>query len=210
MSISPLFAPFLKVALFQGLKPEQITKIAQNAERIAFRGGDQILTAGEEGDAAFLIVSGQVRRLYPNERDPNESQPHGAKHNGAKPSGADNDSAEHSGADRQSAGQTAQSIETPTGTLLGELSMLIDGHFHSATYTADGPVHAFKLTRTAIHTQMEADPALADHFVQIIAGRLQGVANELRQIDQKLAPKPPPLPARLTSSHAKLNAAQLA
>ncbi len=184
MSITPLFTPFLKVALFQGLKPGQITKIAQNADRITFRDGDKILVAEREGDAAFLIVSGQVQRLDPSKQNLDNNEPN---------------ETDHQTADRQS-----QIITTPTGTLLGELSMLIDGHFHSATYIAKGTVRAFKLTRTAIHAQMESDPDLADHFVQIIARRLHAVADELRQIDQTLAPKPPALPAQLISGQAKL------
>ena len=60
MSTSSLVAPFLRVALFDGLKPLQVTEIARNAERMIFRNGDIITRAGEEGYAAYLIVSGKL------------------------------------------------------------------------------------------------------------------------------------------------------
>jgi len=170
MSNIALFAPFKRAALFQGLQPLQITELAQNSERIAFRDGDEILTAGQEGDAAFLIVSGIVRRQDPFDDD-------------SKPT----------------------DIDTAAGIILGEMSMLIDGHEHAATFTAKGTVRAFKLTRSTVHAQMEADPDLADHFVQIIAGRLRDVALELRRIDQTLAPKSPTLATRLSPGPSRVD-----
>jgi len=170
MSNIALFAPFKRAALFQGLQPLQINKLAQNGERIAFRDGDEILTAGQESDAAFLIVCGIVRRHDPFDNAPQPTD-----------------------------------IEVQAGTILGEMSMLIDGHEHVATFTAKGTVRAFKLTRSAVHAQMEADPDVADHFVQIIAGRLRDVADELRRIDQTLAPKPPALATGLVPGYARLD-----
>lgn len=58
MAVDALVAPLLRVDLFQGLKPLQLTEIARHAERIMFRAGDKITQAGAAGDAAFLIVGG--------------------------------------------------------------------------------------------------------------------------------------------------------
>ena len=58
MAVDALVAPLLRIELFQGLKPLQITEIARNAERIVFRAGDTITEAGADADAAFLIVGG--------------------------------------------------------------------------------------------------------------------------------------------------------
>ena len=63
MAIDQLVAPLLRVELFMGLKPLQITEIARLSERIVFRPGDTITTAGQEADAAFLIVSGAAEWL---------------------------------------------------------------------------------------------------------------------------------------------------
>jgi CRP-like cAMP-binding protein len=58
MAVDALVAPLLRVDLFQGLKPLQLTEIARHAERIMFRPGDKITEAGTAADAAFLIVGG--------------------------------------------------------------------------------------------------------------------------------------------------------
>ncbi len=58
MAIDPLVAPLLRVELFQGLKPLQITEIARTAERMVFREGDKITVAGTPGDAAYVVVAG--------------------------------------------------------------------------------------------------------------------------------------------------------
>jgi signal-transduction protein with cAMP-binding, CBS, and nucleotidyltransferase domain len=63
MSTDRLVAPLLRVPLFAGLKPLQITELARLAERVKFRRGDLITEAGRQGDGAFLIVSGPAERL---------------------------------------------------------------------------------------------------------------------------------------------------
>jgi CRP-like cAMP-binding protein len=63
MAIDSLVAPLLRVALFQGLRPLQITEIARRAERIMFRPGQTIVEAGAEGDAAFILISGVAERI---------------------------------------------------------------------------------------------------------------------------------------------------
>jgi CRP-like cAMP-binding protein len=60
MSIQALVAPLLRVALFQGLKPLQITEIARLADRIVFKKGDVITAEGDNSDGAILIVSGDA------------------------------------------------------------------------------------------------------------------------------------------------------
>ncbi len=63
MTKNPIVAPLMRVGLFQGLKPMQITEIARNAERIVFKAGDMITEAGADGEAAYLIVSGPAAVL---------------------------------------------------------------------------------------------------------------------------------------------------
>jgi CRP-like cAMP-binding protein len=60
MPIDKIVAPLLRVPLFAGLKPLQITEIARQAERLRFRPGQIITKAGASGDGALLVVSGQA------------------------------------------------------------------------------------------------------------------------------------------------------
>ena len=60
----------LRVPLFSGLKPLQLTELARHAERVAFRRGSTITEAGAPGDAAYLIVSGDAAAPARAERRP--------------------------------------------------------------------------------------------------------------------------------------------
>jgi signal-transduction protein with cAMP-binding, CBS, and nucleotidyltransferase domain len=55
-----LVRPLLDVPLFAGLRPLQITEIARHADRIKFRPGSVIVSAGQALDGAYLIVEGQA------------------------------------------------------------------------------------------------------------------------------------------------------
>src|SRR5262245_26091350 len=63
MAIDKLVAPLMRVPLFATLKPLQLTELARHAERIAFRPGSAITPAGEHGDGAYLIVTGEAARV---------------------------------------------------------------------------------------------------------------------------------------------------
>ena len=63
MAMDALIKPLLRLEIFQGLKPLQITEIARQAERIVFREGDIIVHSGTPGDAAYVVVSGEAVRL---------------------------------------------------------------------------------------------------------------------------------------------------
>jgi CRP-like cAMP-binding protein len=79
MAIDALVKPLLRVALFQGLKPLQITEIARLADRIIYRPGEFIIREREPGDAAILIVSGEAVRVRgPELQMPAEPVPEGA------------------------------------------------------------------------------------------------------------------------------------
>src|SRR4249919_487950 len=53
----------LRLPLFGGLKPLQLTEIVRRAERLRFWPGDVLIKAGQPGDGAYLIVSGQPQRV---------------------------------------------------------------------------------------------------------------------------------------------------
>jgi CRP-like cAMP-binding protein len=63
MALDKLTAPLLRVPLLAGLTPLQLTEIARQAERIAFRRGSIITKAGTAGDGAYLVVSGDAARM---------------------------------------------------------------------------------------------------------------------------------------------------
>ncbi|MFM1816447.1 MAG: hypothetical protein RLZ98_3142 [Pseudomonadota bacterium] len=73
MPVSELAAPLLEQELFQGLSPLQITEIARRAEKIIYRPGQVLIEQGEIGDAAILVVSGEVARIAgPDEAEADE------------------------------------------------------------------------------------------------------------------------------------------
>ena len=58
MAVDTLVKPLLRLEIFQGLRPLQITEIARQAERMVFSPGQVIVHAGMPGDGAYVIVSG--------------------------------------------------------------------------------------------------------------------------------------------------------
>jgi CRP-like cAMP-binding protein len=63
MVVETLAAPLLRIELFSGLKPAQLSALARAAERIVYRAGDAITRAGDDADAATFIVSGSAEWL---------------------------------------------------------------------------------------------------------------------------------------------------
>ncbi len=74
-------------------------------------------------------------------------------------------------------------IPIPQGSLLAEMAMLVDTT-HSSTVVARTPVRALRITRSDLHEQMEADPAVAEHFLHKIVGNLHRLGAELHAIDR--------------------------
>lgn len=54
---------------FRGLSPEQIERIAREAERLIFRDGQKMLEAGGEGEGAIVIISGYAKASADPELD---------------------------------------------------------------------------------------------------------------------------------------------
>lgn len=63
MPIDRFVQPLLKLDIFQGLKPIQITEIARRAYRIIYKPGDIIIHEDEQSDAAIVILDGVAKRL---------------------------------------------------------------------------------------------------------------------------------------------------
>lgn len=62
MAIDPVSRHLLRLEIFQGLKPLQITEIARQAERIVYKPGQILIEDGAAGDAAIVVVSGEAVR----------------------------------------------------------------------------------------------------------------------------------------------------
>ena len=62
MVADKVIAPLLRVPIFMGLHAPQLSGIARDAEKIAFRADSTITQAGVVGDGAYLIVSGVAVR----------------------------------------------------------------------------------------------------------------------------------------------------
>ena len=63
MAIDALVKPFLRLPLFQGLRPLQLTEIVRRADRVIYRPGEVLIQEDQLGDAAIVIVSGEAVRL---------------------------------------------------------------------------------------------------------------------------------------------------
>jgi CRP-like cAMP-binding protein len=73
MAIDLVLESLHRVPLFVGLEPRQIADIGVGAQRRTFRQGEVIAKAGEPGDGAYLILSGEaVCRTGPDARGPTE------------------------------------------------------------------------------------------------------------------------------------------
>lgn len=60
MQLDMLVMPLLRAPLFMDMTTTQLKTLALGAERVSFRAGEALITAGEPGEAAFLVVSGEV------------------------------------------------------------------------------------------------------------------------------------------------------
>ncbi|MEZ5926264.1 MAG: cyclic nucleotide-binding domain-containing protein [Hyphomicrobiaceae bacterium] len=60
MSPDLLMLSLLGAPLFNGLAPLQLKVLALTAERVRFADGEALISGGDAGDAAYLIVSGEV------------------------------------------------------------------------------------------------------------------------------------------------------
>ena len=74
----------------------------------------------------------------------------------------------------------------PAGALISEMTMLIETEC-SSTVVAPSSVRALRISRSEMLAHMNDDPALAQHFIDKISGRLSLFVSGLREIDDSLA-----------------------
>lgn len=62
MSMDAVSAHLVRLDIFHGLKPLQITEIARHAERVVYKPGQVLIEDGKPGDAAIIVVAGEAVR----------------------------------------------------------------------------------------------------------------------------------------------------
>ena len=72
------------------------------------------------------------------------------------------------------------------GTLVGELGMLVET-VHALTVTACERLRALAISREALLRVMEENPEIAKHISEKLLERLSRLAEQLRDVDSKLA-----------------------
>lgn len=63
MALDLIAARLLCLDAFRGLAPEQIARVAGEAERMIFRDGQRLIETGKDGDGAILIIDGWAEAL---------------------------------------------------------------------------------------------------------------------------------------------------
>ncbi len=76
MAIDALVKPFLRLPLFAGLKPLQLTEIVRRAGRIVYKPGDVLIEEDQVSDATIIVISGEAARI--SGEAPAEIVPEGA------------------------------------------------------------------------------------------------------------------------------------
>ena len=64
MAMDALVKPLLRLPLFQGLKPLQLTEIVRRAGRVIYQPGDILIEEDKAGDCAIVIVSGEAAKMH--------------------------------------------------------------------------------------------------------------------------------------------------
>lgn len=75
MSIDAFSAQLLRLELFQGLKPLQITEIVRRAERVIYKPNQPLIVDGEPGEAGIVIISGDAVRTRAPMAPPDHEEP---------------------------------------------------------------------------------------------------------------------------------------
>jgi CRP-like cAMP-binding protein len=63
MALDVVVQSLLRVELFVGLKPRQVAELARRSDRLLYRPGQPLITEGQAGDAAVLIIAGDAVRI---------------------------------------------------------------------------------------------------------------------------------------------------
>lgn len=65
MSVRKIVDTLLEVPLFRNIDPKQLRIFAMMGETLKYRAGERVFEKGDAGDAAFVVLSGEVDVLIP-------------------------------------------------------------------------------------------------------------------------------------------------
>lgn len=65
MSLNQAVQVLQEMPLFRNVDPKQLRVVAMMGESLAYRAGERLFEKGDEGDAAFIIIGGEVEVLVP-------------------------------------------------------------------------------------------------------------------------------------------------
>ena len=65
MSLNQAVQVLQEMPLFRNVDPKQLRVVAMMGESLTYRAGERLFEKGDEGDAAFIIIDGEVDVLVP-------------------------------------------------------------------------------------------------------------------------------------------------
>jgi CRP-like cAMP-binding protein len=65
MSLNQAVQVLQEMPLFRNVDPKQLRVVAMMGESLTYRAGERLFEKGDEGDAAFIIIGGEVEVLVP-------------------------------------------------------------------------------------------------------------------------------------------------
>lgn len=63
MALDTIAETLTALDLFRGLDPEQLARLAREAERLLIKAGQPLLSAGADGEGALIVVAGSAKAL---------------------------------------------------------------------------------------------------------------------------------------------------
>lgn len=67
MSLNRVVEVMQEMPLFRNVDPKQLRVVAMMGEVSTYRGGERLFEKGDEGDAAYIVLSGEVAVLVPSD-----------------------------------------------------------------------------------------------------------------------------------------------
>ena len=68
MSLNRTVEAMREVPMFRNVDPKQLKMFAFMGETLSYRAGERVFEKGDEGDAAYIIIEGQVDVLVPTDQ----------------------------------------------------------------------------------------------------------------------------------------------
>lgn len=67
MSLNRIVEAMREVPMFRNVDPKQLRVFAFMGETLSYRAGERVFEKGDEGDAAYIVIEGEVEVLVPTD-----------------------------------------------------------------------------------------------------------------------------------------------